>query len=255
MPLYRAAKADFGRVMHRTIGVASAEAIETLELLDRENVKRFGFSARRFPTSMAESYVRLAAAAGRKTDPRVRDQVHATAVKIFTLPARRILGAKRVLSILRAEGYLMVLCTKGDRDVQRFRISTSGVSQFFDRVFIVRQKSERQFRTILRELEVDPKDACSIGDSVRSDINPALHLRMSAVWAKKPTWSFETERPAAGGHLRVISALGDLPATLKSIHTASARGHAHERSKARLRSLEGKRPFEHRSHANSLHYC
>jgi len=232
MPLYRAAKVKFARLMRRHVGTPSPTAIETLERLDRENVKRFGFSAHRFPTSMAESYVRLAEATGQRPDPRVRARVKAVAANVFQLPARRINGAKSVLSLLRGNGFAMVLCTKGDDDVQRSRICASGVSRFFDKVYVVPQKAEPEFIDILGEQHVDPTEACSIGDSVRSDINPAITLGMSAVWIKKENWSFETECVLPTRRLNVIADLRDLPHTIGAVQIALAGGHAYECSQA-----------------------
>jgi putative hydrolase of the HAD superfamily len=232
MPLYSEAKAKFARLMRRHVGTPCSTAIETLEVLDRENVKRFGFSARRFPTSMAEGYVCLAESTGQRPDPDLRIRVQAVGASVFQLPARRIKGTNRVLSLLRAHGFAMVLCTKGDDDVQRSRICASGVSRFFDKVYVVPQKSEREFIEILKEQHVDPTEACSIGDSARSDINPALGLGMSAVWIQKDTWSFEAECVLSTPRLNVIADLRDLPDTIDAVRIALAGGHAYECSQA-----------------------
>ena len=245
-PLYRAAKVEFARLMRRHVGTECSTAVETLERLDRENVKRFGFSARRFPTSMAETYVRLVVSTGQQPDFHLRDRAQALAARVFKLPPRRITGTKQVLSTLRANGFAMALCTKGDDDVQQSRICASGVSRFFDKVYVVPQKSAAEFVRILRELHVDPNEACSIGDSVRSDINPALELDMCAVWVQKDNWSFETERPVTTRRLNVISDLRDLPDIVGTIAIALAGEHAHECSKARVRSVEGGRAVEGR---------
>jgi putative hydrolase of the HAD superfamily len=231
MPLYRAAKVKFARLMRRHVGTSCSMALETLERLDRDNVERFGFSARRFPISMAESYIRLAESTGQRPNADVRDRVQALATGIFQQPARRIMGAKRVLSILRASGFGMVLCTKGDDDVQRSRVCQSGVSNFFDRVYVVPQKSKTEFETILGDQHVDPVAACSIGDSVRSDINPALELGMSAVWIQKDSWSFEADCPVTTRRLNVVADLRSLPETIDALQTALG-GHTYECSQA-----------------------
>ena len=69
MPLYSAAKAEFGRLLFRSIGVYPDEAIKKLEQLDRDNVARFGVSRLRFPKSMSDAYSTLAADFGLSVDP------------------------------------------------------------------------------------------------------------------------------------------------------------------------------------------
>lgn len=215
MPLYRAAKAEFARLIANRTGVPRFLAIETLERRDRENAKRFGFSTRRFPISMTQSYIELARSVGLETDLRFRGQVQALGAEVFSLPAHRIAGAKRVLHALQGAGCSMILCTKGDRRIQGRRIYDSGVRPFFDKVYVVKTKCDSEFRTILRDQGVDPADACSIGDSVRSDINPALRLGMSAVWLQKDTWSFEDRPLVRSRRLSVVSDIRDLPAALR----------------------------------------
>jgi hypothetical protein len=55
MPIYTKAKQEFFYEMS-ALGFDPQEVERAFEQTDAENVSRFGFSKRRFPTSMAETY-------------------------------------------------------------------------------------------------------------------------------------------------------------------------------------------------------
>ena len=184
MPLYSAAKAEFGRRLFRTIGVCPGRAIEKLEQLDRDNFARLGVSRRRFPKSMSDAYSALEADLARTVDTILRKRVRRIAERVFVRRSLNIKGIRRVLRILKDEGIILVLCSKGDSRVQRFRIGQSELAHFFRKIYIVRDKSEAVFRQVLREQRVPPQDAFSVGNGIRSDINPALRIGMRAVWVK-----------------------------------------------------------------------
>ena len=195
MPLYTSAKTEFARLLSRRIGVRREKAIVTLEKLDRANVQRFGLSRHRFPKSMSEAYVALAAGVGRGVDPILRERVRCIGERVFIRRSANIAGVERVLRMLKCAGVTLVLCSKGDERIQRSRIRDSGLSRFFKKIYIVREKGEKEFRRVLREHRVRPEEACSVGNSVRSDINPALRLGMRAIWVRTETWALEREIP------------------------------------------------------------
>jgi putative hydrolase of the HAD superfamily len=203
MPLYTAAKAEFGRVLSSRIGVPPRKAIETLEKLDRANVQRFGFSRRRFPRSMSDAYVALAAAGGWRVDPSFRKDVRLIGESVFLRRSPRIRDAERLLKVLNCVGLKLVLCSKGDARVQRNRIKESGLAHFFTKIYVFPEKGEDQFREVLCEQRVQPAEGCSVGNSVRSDINPALRIGMRAVWIRTETWAYEDEIPIRTRRLSV----------------------------------------------------
>jgi putative hydrolase of the HAD superfamily len=210
MPLYAMAKAEFARVLARGIGVPPEKAIETLEELDLKNVSRFGFSRRRFPTSMTEAYVALAADMGRRVDPTLRKRVRSIGARVFERRPFRVSDAERVLRKLRSVGLRLVLCSKGDAQIQRARIKESGLSHFFSKIYVVSEKADNEFRKVLREQRVRPEEACSVGNGVRSDINPALRVGMKAIWVRNNTWVFEKDVPIRTRRLTVVRNLREM---------------------------------------------
>ena len=100
-------------------------------------------------------------------------------------------GARETLQELRARGAKLGLLTKGDHEVQARRVERSGIANLFDVIHIVSEKPAAAFRSIVAELDVEPKDAWSVGNSIRSDILPAVNAGLRAVWIDAHVWEHE----------------------------------------------------------------
>ena len=88
----------------------------------------------------------------------------------------------------------LLLFTKGDPDEQKMKVDRSGLSRFFGHVGIVKEKNEAAYRALAIERECAPGCTWMIGNSPKSDINPALAAGLSAVYVPHPrTWSLEKE--------------------------------------------------------------
>jgi putative hydrolase of the HAD superfamily len=179
--------------------------------IDFDNVAIYGLSSTRFPTSCVEAYAVLAREYSREPDPAVSEQVWSAAMSVFRSVAPVHPDARRVVDALRAKGPV-VLLTKGDEAVQEKRIADAGLVGVFDEIRIVHEKGESEFQAVLGAYGFDPTSAWSIGNSVRSDINPALQVGMNAVWIDAHVWEFErVEAEPCDARLRVVSNLRDVP--------------------------------------------
>lgn len=188
-PVYDAARSRAAECVARA-GL-DATAWETHErAIDVDNVARFGLGRDRFPTSCVEAYERIASDARRPLDPEVRARVWTIAASVFTTPAPVADGAPEVLRILAAERPLALL-TRGDREVQELRIARSGLARWFERIDIVPDKTPERFAALLRAMRGEALRSWSVGNSRRSDIDPALAVGMRAVWIDAHVWEYE----------------------------------------------------------------
>lgn len=157
---------------------------------DVENVQRLGLSPSRFPTSCVEAYRIIAESTGFAVDEELEREVWRAAEGVFNEVAPVVPNAREVLESLLAE-FRLALMTRGDREVQERRIADSGLVSFFEVVEVVHEKTEHQFSALVKRMGVTPKGAWSIGNSLPSDINPALRCGMSAVWLDAHVWEYE----------------------------------------------------------------
>lgn len=209
--LYEKSKKDFLARMEK-VKFARRESIDLFESIDRRNVERFGFSRRRFPQSMIDTYRALCLAHDRRIDRSVAQRIRRAGERVFQATPRLLKGARETLSKLRARGLRMVLATKGDRAVQVRRIAQSGLRQFFERVYVLPEKGAKEFRQIVRAEKGDPSRSWSIGNSIRSDINPALAAGLNVIWVPRETWIYEEERPTKKRGFHRAKSIEDVPA-------------------------------------------
>jgi putative hydrolase of the HAD superfamily len=205
MPHYVRAKRDFYNRM-ALMGFEVRAVEEKFEQIDLDNLARLGFSRSRFPTSMVNTYQAFCRDCGQPEDDLVAGEIASIAENVFNLPAIPLEGAPEVLTTL-AESYRLFLLTKGDPQVQQRRINDSGLKGFFSAIYIVPDKSASDFRRIVRDQELSVETSWSVGNSLRSDINPALAIGLSAIWIPYYTWDAEIDIEVPSDRLIKLDAL------------------------------------------------
>jgi putative hydrolase of the HAD superfamily len=104
-----------------------------------------------------------------------------------------------------ARRHRLLLFTKGQPAEQFAKLERAGLRAFFSRVGIPLEKNERAYSLLLAQAELDPARTFMIGNSPRSDINPALRAGLrGAVFIPHPhTWELECEELES--ELRIIT--------------------------------------------------
>lgn len=186
----------------------SAERWDRMQrAIDVENVARFGLSKERFPTSCVEAFEEISSEFGLPVSAEVRSEVYRRAASVFESRAEL---APQATDVLKHLGRFadVVLLTKGDEAVQQKRIDDTGLRKVFAAIHIVREKTLVEFESVLREAGRAATDAWSVGNSLASDVNPALRLGMSAIWIDAHVWEHERrESEPAPGRLYRATAL------------------------------------------------
>lgn len=164
------------------------EAWETLErTIDIRNVSRFGLRSIRFPMSCVDAYQILA---GKSVRSAVSSAVRAAAEEVFLRVAPSAPGVPEVLEKLSQE-FRLVLLTQGEAWVQERRLHEAGLDGAFSQVVIVPEKTTVVFKSIVRDDGRPVGQAWSVGNSLASDINPALRIGMNAIWIPAHVWEHE----------------------------------------------------------------
>ncbi len=189
---------------------SSLTAEEVRAVLD-EVERLMGYGSANFTRSLVETYCRLA-----EKDLQDEDiqQVRQFGEQIRSHPLQLLNGVKETLTYL-APRHDLVLLTKGDVEEQKLKVERSGIEQCFRQVIIVAEKDVATYHRVTRELRIDPKYTWMVGNSPRSDINPALAARLNAVYIPHPhTWRLEHEEVEniGEGQLLTLSAFADLRA-------------------------------------------
>ena len=181
-----------------------------LDEIERMNVQVHGYGSASFTKNLQQTYERLA-----ERDLREEDIVHVVQLgqQISSQPVRLLPEVAETLGYLAGRHGLMLL-TKGHLEEQRLKIERSGLERFFTATAVVHEKEEETYRAIVQERHLDPARTWMIGNSPRSDINPALQAGLNAVFIPhEHTWRLEKEEVVpADGRLLIVQTFGELRA-------------------------------------------
>lgn len=213
--LYDDARSNAARVVAKA-GIDPGDWERLQRAIDVLNVSTMGLSRERFPLSCAQAYVLAAQLVGLPYLGRVGDAVAAAAQAVFETAAPTFPEATTVLEALRV-GWRIVLLTQGDTDVQRWRVETSGLAHLFDRIEIVDRKDGSVLRALLERLGAGAADSWMVGNSLRSDIEPAVSCGLRAIWIDAHVWEHERDSQLGEHGLVVVAtSLGDVPVLLSA---------------------------------------
>ncbi len=184
------------------------EMRRVLDDIERANMAVHGYGSAAFARNLRRAFRRLAA--GPVSD-RDLEYVAGLAAAIARQELEIIEGVPDTLEYL-AGRHRLALFTKGNEEEQRAKIARSGLAVFFHEIRVVREKDQETYRRATAELGGEPPHTWMIGNSPRSDVNPALAAGLNAVWVPHPaTWVLEQEElPSGHERLVVVSRFTDL---------------------------------------------
>ena len=160
----------------------------TLNECERETIRQHGYGLPSFTRSLLRCYERLSSdELTEEKAARIRSFARSVAEQeIELLP-----GVARTVAEL-ATRHRLILMTKGDQSEQADKFSRSGLAPHFSAVEIVAEKDQAAYATVIERHHVPAESAWMIGNSPKSDINPALAAGLNAVFLfHKDTWVLE----------------------------------------------------------------
>ena len=182
----RAIAAFIGFLDHREY--SPAEVRQTLNAVERETILAHGYGLSSFTRSLVDCFERLS------TEPVTedkRERVRSLARAIAEQEIELMPGVAETLAEL-ATRHRLILMTKGDQAEQADKVTRSGLAPFFSAVEIVAEKDPATYREVMQRHELTPHSSWMIGNSPKSDINPALAAGLHAVHLFHPdTWVLE----------------------------------------------------------------
>jgi putative hydrolase of the HAD superfamily len=159
--------------------------------LENENIPMLGYGLSSYVFSVAEA---LAANPDwYRHKAKVLELVARLVAEAQQGGPRLIEGVLPALETLRRGDYRLVLMTRGVEFEQRAKLQRSGLSGFFSEIRIVSRKDAATYRSAAEALG-DPsgRALCMIGNSLRSDVGPALEAGWRAIHVPAPTaWAHD----------------------------------------------------------------
>jgi putative hydrolase of the HAD superfamily len=179
-----------------------------LDEIELANIKVHGYGAQNFARNLCQCYERLVE---RDIQPEDADRIMELANDIMSQPIELIAGVPETLEYL-SKRHDLTLFTKGHPEEQKLKVDRSELGIYFGHTAIVREKDAPTYRSLVEERSLDASRTWMVGNSPKSDINPALEAGLNAVFVPHDrTWHLErTDLRSGPGRLLQVKNFAEL---------------------------------------------
>jgi putative hydrolase of the HAD superfamily len=166
-----------------------------LDEIEEANNRIHGYGSLNFGRNLRQCYERLAE---REVGAEDLGTVMGFAERILECPMEVIDGVAGTLEYLSFR-HDLTLFTKGNPEEQKLKIERSGLGPFFGHTAIVKEKDAGAYAELVRQRGMDKARTWMVGNSPKSDINPALEAGLGAVFIPHAhTWILERQEIRTG---------------------------------------------------------
>ena len=186
------------------------EVREHLNTCERATIAQHGYGLKSFRKSLIQCFEQLT---DEPVTPEKHDRIVAFTESIASAEIELLPEVEPTLRTL-AERHRLLLVTKGNPDEQIGKLNRSGLETFFTAVEVPHEKDDSMYRELAHRHSCELTQTWMIGNSPKSDINPALAAGFNAVFIPHDyTWALEHESvnaPPPGRTLLELSRFSDL---------------------------------------------
>lgn len=182
--------ADFiERLNHQHMGRQEVRLF--LNEVERETILERGYGSHSFAHSLVKCFERLAQ---KPVTPELHEFIWGFAHRVSNSALEIIAGVPETLDYLNRRGHHLMVMTKGNITEQAGKVERSGLKEYFNAVEIVAEKNASTYKEIVAKYEFEPEITWMVGNSPKSDINPAMAAGINAVFVPHDmTWILEHE--------------------------------------------------------------
>ena len=185
---------------------------EILNEVERECILKHGYGMHSFAHALVDTFERISL---EPITPELHQKVVGFAHTIADHPVEILPGVPETLQYLASRHHLILL-TKGAVAEQSGKVERSGLKDYFAAVEIVAEKDSGTYRDVVSKYGLGHGTTWMVGNSPKSDINPALAAGLNAVFVPHGnTWILEHEELAQAelpSRLLVVERFADLAA-------------------------------------------
>jgi putative hydrolase of the HAD superfamily len=166
-------------------GVPADQALATLHATEDRNIPLTGYGAAPFVRSVVEAFHELVPRADHEFRTSVAHFARRAEATIREHPIELLAGVADALPLLAAAKRVVVL-TKGQDDEQTAKVERSGLARWLHGVRVVPEKDPLAYLEAAHAFGAEPGDCWMVGNSPRSDINPAVEAGFAAIHVPHP---------------------------------------------------------------------
>jgi putative hydrolase of the HAD superfamily len=172
-------------------GISRSQAEKAFDELELKVVNELGYGSSNFIFILEELYRKF------KISGEVNEKKLNAIIEKFNshkLNKPKLIEYVTELMEQLSHKYKLYILTKGDPHEQESKIIKSGLSKMVVKYFILDEKDDKAYAQLLSAQNWQPNETCMIGNSPKSDINPALRNNMYAIHIPyKNTWKVDIE--------------------------------------------------------------
>lgn len=189
---------------------------EALFETEMRNLPLYGYGVKSFTLSSVETAIKLTKGAISAAELR---EIIDVGRDMLAHPVEILPGVAEVVARLAVD-YQLVVITKGDLHHQERKVAESSLAAHFHAVEIVSEKDNATYERLFTRHGISVAEFAMVGNSVKSDILPVLHLGGAGVHIPYHiTWAHEhvEESPSDHARFRRIENIGQLAATVATL--------------------------------------
>jgi putative hydrolase of the HAD superfamily len=169
---------------------SAAEVREILNEVERECIVSHGYGLHSFTHALVKTFERLSV---EPLTPALHETIHGFSRTIAEQPVQILPQIPETLQYLSGR-HELILVTKGDQKEQAGKVERSGLRVYFSAVEIVAEKCVPEYHGVVKRHNLISESTWMVGNSPKSDINPALGAGLNAVFVPHDeTWVLEHE--------------------------------------------------------------
>jgi len=169
---------------------SSEQVRDVLNDVERECILKHGYGLHSFAHALVDTFERLTV---QPVTPELHAQINGFAHTIADQPLENLPEVPETLRYLSGR-HRLILMTKGALAEQSGKVERSGLKEYFAAVEIVAEKDTATYSRVVKKYRLERDSTWMVGNSPRSDINPALAAGLNAVFVPHgDTWILEHE--------------------------------------------------------------
>jgi putative hydrolase of the HAD superfamily len=167
---------------------------EVLNDVERECIVKHGYGLHSFAHALVDTFERLSV---QPITPELHAQINSFAHTVADHPVEILPEVPETLQYLAPRHHL-ILMTKGAIAEQTGKVERSGLKEYFAAIEIVAEKDVAAYSSVVEKYALEHDSTWMIGNSPKSDINPALAAGLNAVFVPHGnTWILEHDEVSA----------------------------------------------------------
>lgn len=148
------------------------DILKHLLTIEIKNLSLYGYGIKAFVLSMIETAIEIT---GGTISNRMIQKIMDMGKEQLEMPVELLPEVRETLTELR-KAFKLVMVTKGDLLDQERKLKKSSLEEMFHHIEIVSEKREEEYLKIIKHLDILPHEFMMVGNSLKSDVIPALGI-------------------------------------------------------------------------------